>query len=107
MDKAADSGTVVEAAPYWRGRGTPEDFGRIVAAVTISSSRGRLAEAMVDVRGLPPALLIGGFYSGFLHQIHDRDPELLSDARRIRWTTDHEFQREQAERAMESFVPRD
>jgi hypothetical protein len=28
----------------------------------------------VDLRGLPPGLLISGFFSGFFQRVHDKDP---------------------------------
>jgi hypothetical protein len=48
----------------------------------------------VDLSGLPPASLIGGFFNAFLQEVYTESPELLSKAKAINWETDYDFQLE-------------
>lgn len=57
----------------------------------------------VDLTNLPPALLISGFFNGFLTAIHRKRPDLLDQAKRIDWLLDHDFQRQHVARCMKHF----
>ncbi|MDE2807500.1 MAG: hypothetical protein OXN90_03705 [Gemmatimonadota bacterium] len=58
----------------------------------------------VDLRGLPPSLLISAFFNGFLAAINGERPDLLQSAKKIRWVLDHDFQYENVRRWMKGFV---
>ena len=60
-------------------------------------------ELQVDLRGLPPSLLISGFFNGFLAAISKDRPELLTNARKINWVLDHDFQIDNVRRWMTGF----
>jgi hypothetical protein len=48
----------------------------------------------VDLRGVPAAGLIGGFFNAFLLRVHQHDDCWVPLARKITWLTDHAFQAE-------------
>ena len=58
----------------------------------------------VDLRGLPPSLLISAFFNGFLAAISEQRPDLLQTAKKIHWRLDHDFQCENVRRWMKGFV---
>ena len=58
----------------------------------------------VDLRGLPPSLLISGFFNGFLAAVNQDKPALLTSARKIRWVLDHDFQDDTVRRWMKGFA---
>lgn len=88
----------------WTGVGTPVHMGRIVARVAIGNMEADW-DLTVDLRGAPAALLIGGFFHGFLQQIHDEEPSRLKEARSTTWLTDHDFQQGTASGCTQDFVP--
>ena len=58
----------------------------------------------VDLRRLPPSLLISAFFNGFLAAVNQERPDLLPIAKKISWVLDHDFQDENVRRWMKGFV---
>lgn len=95
---------LINAQPLWEGRGSPINAGKALAD-HILIHKEPLNSVMVSLKGLPAALLIGGFFFGFLQRIHDKSPEQLEKARLIMWSTDFDFQQEFASSCMKEFTP--
>ena len=81
----------------------PTDAGRKLAIRMLDRAARPWAE--VNLSGLPPELLIGGFFFAFLQTVYDSEPELLDEAKGIRWILDHAFQDERVSDWMTSFQP--
>ena len=81
----------------------PPDEGAKLAKILIGRSVD-WQQLTVDLRGLPPSLLISAFFNGFLAAINNEQPDLLQSAKRIRWVLDHDFQYENVRRWMKGFV---
>lgn len=60
----------------------------------------------VDLRGLPSAMLIGGFFHALLQTIYDADPELMEKFRKhIRWRCEWSFQEGSIREWVKDFRP--
>lgn len=95
----------IKVTDHWKGRGTPVAMGRIVARCALANI-GATWDLTVDLRGAPTALLISGFFHGFLQQVHDQEAPRLGGARTTVWLTDHDFQQETAIGCVRHFKPR-
>ena len=95
----------ITAIELWTGAGTPGDFGRTLAERVLTQPGGR-TDVLMDLQGLPAALLIGNLFSGYLQHIHDEAPPLLEAARGTKWVTDFDFQLQTASGMMRDFIPR-
>ena len=84
------------------GKGFPPEEGAELAR-TILSQNLKFDQLEVDLQGLPASLLISAFFNGFLSVISTERPELLSQAKRVTWKFDHDFQYENARRWINGF----
>ena len=85
------------------GNEFPPEEGAKLAKMLISRNVDWL-NMTVDLRGLPPSLLISAFFNGFLAAINEERPDLLPTAKKINWVLDHDFQYENVRRWMKGFV---
>lgn len=85
------------------GTDFPPDEGAHLADELLK--RGSLEGLTVDLRELPPSLVISAFFNGFLQFIFGRNPTMLELARRVRWEVKFDFQRENIARWMKDFKP--
>ena len=81
--------------------GFPPSTGALLAVVVLE--QGLEGDLGLDVRGLPAALLITGFYNGFLQRVYETRPDLLETARSIKWVTDFPFQEKLATQVMQEW----
>lgn len=101
------SSMLILTKPLWMSmgqRGTPAEVGQKLAVHALTWIPP-LSEIRVDLKGTPPALLIGSFFFGFLQRIHDEAPKRLKEARKITWLTDFNFQQKFISSCMTEFTP--
>lgn len=84
------------------GNRFPPEEGAELARAILSQDL-RFDQLEVDLQGLPASLLISAFFNGFLAEISEEGPELLSQAKKVTWKFDHDFQYENARRWMNRF----
>ena len=85
------------------GNDFPPEEGAKLAKILIAKNAD-WQSMTVDLRGLPPSLLISAFFNGFLAAVHEERPKLLPTAKKIGWMLDHDFQDENVRRWMKGFV---
>lgn len=61
-------------------------------ANTLLGLQEPLSAVQVDLAGVPAGMITSPFFNGVLQAIAERRPDLLAEARRIVWLTEHEFQ---------------
>jgi len=86
--------------------GFPPTEGTKFADVVLELVKGGdKRDILIDLSGLPPAMLISAFINGFLQRIYVTDESFLDHARAIQWQTKFDFQRENVERWVNDFRP--
>jgi hypothetical protein len=88
------------------GNGFPPDAGAHLARRLIADGEiRRWDELEIDLMGCPPSLLISAFFNGFLQEVWDGKPDLLDQARKIKWKLSFDFQRDSVKQWMRDFKP--
>lgn len=82
----------------------PPDQGRAAADVILGLNQP-LAGLEVDLHGFRPESLISAFFSSFLQRVFEVKPELVDEARKIKWRAPFPFQEENIQRWMSTFQP--
>jgi len=87
------------------GHAFPPDAGKRLASALLKQPDLSWDDLEIDVRWLPPALLISAFFNGFLQQVYATNPDILPKARQVRWLLRFAFQNANFEKWMVSFQP--
>jgi hypothetical protein len=85
--------------------GFPPDEGERLAAKLLNATDTNWEDLTIDLRGLPSGLLISAFFNAFLQEIYDRRPNLLKQARTIKWRVTYDFQEANIKQWMSDFAP--
>ena len=93
---------IVDAAFYTFANTFPSDEG-IVFADTLMQICPDLSNLTVDLRRVSAKMLISAFFYSFLERTHEVCPDLLDNAKKIRWQVISPFQQQNIARWMDDF----
>jgi hypothetical protein len=85
---------------------TPAENGVRLAKALLARDEVDWDDLIIDLRGMSIELLNISFFYGFLRRIAEARPELLTRARRVKWTLSYHSLEELVATFMISFQPR-